>query len=360
MESPFARSRGNAMSMVIAAVLGLVIVGGIVYTVMFTANPPDVVIYTALDEPHSEPILAEFERETGLKVKMIFDQEATKTVGLVSQLVEEQSNPKCDVFWNNELVHTIRLKRAGITAPYRSKSAEDIPAEWKDAEGHWTGFAARARVFILNTEAAKQVQPDEGKWPKSTADLLDPMWSENMGMAEPLAGTTLTHMAWLWSTQGPEYVKDFWTRLREHKGRITRGNAHLMQLVSEGGFAFGYTDTDDYRKAELRGDPVRRIFPDQEKDGKIVGCLVIPNSVALIKGGPNPENGKKLIDYILSKKVEERLAFSASAQMPVRASVKRPDYVRSAEELVTPVVDWEKVADAVGPSTKWLKEFLGK
>ena len=80
----------------------------------------------------------------------------------------------------------------------------------------------------------------------------------------------------------------------------------------------------------------------------------------LIEGGPNPANGKKLIDYILSKKVEERLAKSDAAQMPVRASVPRPDHVKSAADLLTVKVDWEKVADAVGPSTTWLKEFLGK
>ena len=132
-----------------------------------------------------------------------------------------------------------------------------------------------------------------------------------------------------------------------------------MRMVSDGGFTFGYTDTDDFRKAEVDEKPVRRIFPDQEEGSEIAGCLVIPNSVVLIAGGPNSENGKKLIDYILSKKVEERLARSDSAQMPVRASVPRPDYVKSAEELRTAPIDWEKVADAVEPVTEWLKESGG-
>ncbi|MHC4470921.1 MAG: extracellular solute-binding protein [Planctomycetota bacterium] len=320
---------------------------------------PDVVVYCALDQVHSEPILEAFERETGLKVQGVFDVEAVKTVGLVNRIVEEKDNPKGDVFWNNELVHTVRLKSTGLLAPYVSPSAADIPDGFKDPEGYWTGFAARARVFILNEEVARTIEPDESKWPKSTMDLLDPKWKGNVGMAKPLAGTTLTHMSVLWAEKGSTWVESFWKRLLDNEMRMPTGNAHLMKEVSEGNFAFGYTDTDDFRKAELAGKPVRRIFPDQD-GGEIGGCLVIPNSIALIEGGPNPENGKKLIDYVLSGKVEEKLAASASAQMPVRKSVPRPEYVKSAEELVTLKVDWEMVARAVEPASAWLGAFLNR
>ena len=320
----------------------------------------DVTIYSALDQVHSEPIIRQFEEETGLVVRAVYDIEAVKTVGLVNKLVDEADNPKCDVFWNNELVHTVRLKMKGLLAPYESPSAADIPARFKDAEGYWTGFAARARVLILNTDLASEKFADEGEWPTKTADLLDPKWKGQVGMAKPLAGTTLTHMSVLWSMKGPDFVKNFWQGIVANDGRVTTGNAHLMKQVSEGNFTFGYTDTDDFRKAELEGKPVRRIFPDQARDGDIVGCLVIPNSISLIKNGPNPDNGKRLIDYILSKKVEEALASGPSAQMPVRKSVPRPDYVKSAEELVTVQVDWQKVAESVEPANAWLLEFLSK
>ncbi|MEN8148661.1 MAG: extracellular solute-binding protein [Planctomycetota bacterium] len=360
--------RGNALSKVVVLILGLLIVAGVGYAVFVVSEPPDLVVYAAHDEVHSRPVLEAFAKETGLKVRMIFDTEATKTVGLTSLLMEEKRNPKCDVFWNNELVHTIRLKREKVLEPYVSPAAADIPDEWKDPEGYWTGFGARARILILNTEAAKKIEPDEAKWPKSTRDLLDPKWKGHAAVAEPTAGTTLTHMAYLWSHRGPDFVKDFWTRFRENEGRVPPGNGPVMRITSEGGTVFGFTDTDDFRKAEVGGKPVIRIFPDQESTGEssgdegsaVPGCVVIPNSVMLIRGGPNPGNGKKLIDYILSKKVEERLAHSDAAQMPVRSSVARPDHVVSAADLKTAEVDWEKVADAVEPFTDWVKEFLGK
>jgi iron(III) transport system substrate-binding protein len=353
-------SRGNALSKVIVLILGLLIVGGIGYAVSVVMSPPDLVVYVAHDDVHSRPVLEAFVKETGLNVRMVFDTEATKTVGLTSLLMEEKRNPKCDVFWNNELVHTIRLKRAGILAPYVSPAAADIPDEMKDPEGYWAGFGARARILILNTEAAKKVEPNEALWPTSTMDLLAPKWKGQAVIAEPTAGTTLTHMAWLWSHKGPDFVKDYWTRFKANGGRTPPGNGPVMRITSEGGAVFGYTDTDDFRKAEVSRKPVTRIFPDQAKGSDVPGCLVIPNSVMLIADGPNPVNGKRLIDYILSKKVEERLARGDAAQMPVRASVPRPDHVVSAEDLRTAKVDWEKVADAVEPFTDWVREFLGK
>jgi len=343
------------MGRMLLVFLVLVIAALVVY-VGFLGPKPDVVVYCALDDVHADPLIREFERKTGLDVDPRYDVEAVKTVGLFGALVEEKSNPKCDVFWNNEIIHTIKLKKAGVLAPYESPSAADIPAKWKDPEHYWTGFAARARVLILNEEAAAKIEPDESKWPARTTDMLDPKWKGQCGLAKPLAGTTLTHMSTLWAYQGPDFVKSFYAGLRENDWVEPPGNAQVMRSVADGVFAWGFTDTDDYQKAENDGKPVRRIFPDQEPGGEIEGCLVIPNTVCMIRGGPNPENAKRLIDFILSKEVEERLAASASAQMPVRKSVPRPEYVKSAEELVTMDVDWEKVAEAEEEANGWLED----
>jgi hypothetical protein len=114
------------------------------------APEPDVVLYCALDQVFSEELVREFERETGLRVRAEFDVEAQKTVGLVRRLREEAARPRCDVFWNNEIAHTVSLAEDGLLSPYDSPSAADIPEEFRDPQRRWTGFAARARVFIVN------------------------------------------------------------------------------------------------------------------------------------------------------------------------------------------------------------------
>ena len=150
----------------------------------------EVVVYTSLDQVFSEPILKAFEKKTGIKVKAVYDSEATKTTGLVNRLIAEKSHPQADVFWNSEIGRTIILKQKGVLDKYVSPSAFDIPAQFRDKNNYWTGFAARCRVLIYNTDLIK---PDE--LPKSIFELTDPKWKDKVSLAYPLFGTTAIHSA---------------------------------------------------------------------------------------------------------------------------------------------------------------------
>ncbi|OPZ09197.1 MAG: Iron uptake protein A1 precursor [candidate division BRC1 bacterium ADurb.BinA292] len=110
------------------------------------------VVYTALDQLYSEPILAAFAEQTGIDVLSVYDSEAAKTTGLVARLVAERDRPRCDVFWNNEIVRTNQLQREGLLQPYAAPGAAHVPAAFKDPEGYWTGFAGRMRVVAFNTD----------------------------------------------------------------------------------------------------------------------------------------------------------------------------------------------------------------
>ena len=86
-----------------------------------------------------------------------------------------------------DIVVRLRPPEPGLLEPYDSPSAADIPELFRDPERRWTGFAARARVLIVNTDLVPA-----GDEPKGTLDLFDPKWSEKCGIARPLTGTTLT------------------------------------------------------------------------------------------------------------------------------------------------------------------------
>ena len=309
----------------------------------------EVVIYTSHDQIYSEPILKGFEEKTGIKIKTVYDVEATKTTGLVNRLIAEKPNPKCDVFWNNENGRTLVLKKKGLLVPYVSPSARDIPAQFKDPDHFWTGFAARARVLLYNTDL---VRTDEA--PESIFELIDPKWKGQVAFANPLFGTTATHCAALFASLGDERAKAFFNSLKQNDLVIVDGNSTSRDMVQAGELKIGFTDTDDANIAITAGKPVRMIFPD--KDG--IGTLMIPNTVALIKNGPNPEGGKKLIDYLLSKEVESKLAFSESAQMPLRSDVKKPDHVPAFDSITAMNVDYEKIADRMEDTGRYLQDLL--
>lgn len=314
----------------------------------------DVVLYCAVDQEHSEPIVRAFEQETGLTVDFTTDIEANKSIGLRRRLQEESNNVRCDVFWNNEAVQTVLLADAGVLDSYVSPSAADIPERFKDPEGRWTGFAARGRVIIVNTESF----PDPADRPATTEAFVDPRWSGRCGMARPLTGTTATHASVWIQAWGQQAAFGLLQRMRDNDVRFGPGNAQVMRLVRERELDFGWTDTDDVRAAVLQGFPVQQVVPDQDDDG--LGLILIPNTVSLVKDAPHPEAARRLIDFLLSRHVEQLLAEGLSAQIPVRNDVPRPDHVLDLTGRHVADVDWNAVGRSYTESVDDLEAFFNR
>jgi iron(III) transport system substrate-binding protein len=310
-----------------------------------------VVVYTALDQVFSKPILKEFENRTGIKVLPVYDVEATKTTGLVNRLIAESNNPRADVFWNNEFAQIILLKEKGVLTPYNSVSAENIPDEFKDPEHYWTGFAARARVIIVNTELVS-----ESEYPSSIFDLQDIAWEDEAGIANPLFGTTATHAASLFVQLGDEEAKSYFKSLLDNGARVIDGNSVVRDMVVSGELMCGLTDTDDAFVAIEKGEPLKMIFPDQDS----IGTLLIPNTVGLIKGAPNLEEAKQFIDYLLSPEVEEALAHASSRQIPLRDGIPTPGDMPMFSEIVRMMVLPQDIAEKMEESSSWLQKYFIK
>jgi len=314
-------------------------------------TPNEVVIYTSVDQPFAEPVLQSFGRATGIRVRPVYDVEAAKTTGLVNRLIAEKNRPQADVFWSSDTVRTIVLKRRGVLAPYRSPSAEAIPAQFRDPDGYWTGFAARARLLLVNTNLVR-----EADTPRSVLDLADPKWRGRVSMSYPLFGTMSAHVAALFVVLGNEKAQDYFRALKANKVLVVDGNAESRDLVAAGDVAVGFTDTDDANVAVQAGKPVRTVYPDQ--DG--IGTLLIPNTVALIANAPHADQGEKLIDYLLSAAVEEKLANGESAQIPLRPGVKAPRGLRAAAEIKAMKIDWNQLADKLDEAMKFSQETFAR
>jgi iron(III) transport system substrate-binding protein len=332
--------------MVIAALLGVVGCQG---------SQPRVVLYCAQDREFAEDLLADFTRQSSLPVTPKFDTEADKSVSLYYEIVQEKARPRCDVFWNNEILSTIRLEKQGLLESYDSPSAKTYPASCKAADNTWHAFATRARVLIVNTELVPQAER-----PRSLLELAEPRWKGLVAMARPQFGTSATQAACLFQVLGEDKARSFYQGLKKSGVQIAPGNKQAAEWVGQGHTPAGYrcsvgiTDTDDAMAEVKAGRPVTLIFPDQ--DG--IGTLFIPNTLAILKGSPNPEGARRLVDYLLSAEVEERLAKSESHQIPLNPLVKvsMPPPMRTPQSAKPMDVDYEKAAALWDSVQKFLAE----
>ena len=316
-------------------------------------EPPDVTVYTSVDDEIATVLFARYEKETGIRVKSVTDTEATKTIGLVNRLREESApgkSPRCDVFWNNEPGWTVRLAAEGMFEAYDSDAAKDIPPLFRDPGGLWASNGARARVFIVNREKLA------GKAPASYRDLADPAFQDLGTLARPLAGTTITHMAAMRLHLGAEPFAKWFRDMAANGTAFASGNGAVAREVGQGHRAFGFTDTDDYWVRKAAGDPVEVVFPDQGAGDP--GTVVLPVTVSIVKGAPHPGNARRLYDWLVSPEIEAALSASPYASLPVRPSTKPGPAGLTTAGFRAAAVDWSAAKEHLDAVLDLSKEVV--
>lgn len=307
----------------------------------------EVVVYTSVDQEFAQKILANFQRDTGIRVAAVYDSEAGKTTGLVRRLAREKDSPRCDVWWSGEIFGTIELARERVLIEYTSPEAAAIPIAWRDSENRWTALAARCRVLVYNRN---RVQP--GDLPTSWRDLSRHVRERRLALANPLFGTTRGHVAAMFAYWGDEPARAALRDFHEYKALLADGNAQSVALVAAGSADWGATDTDDALIAQGRGQPVELAYLPLDEGTPAVW---IPCSVGLIRGAPHSDLGRKLVDYLVSAATERALAESDSRNVPVR------DAIRTAigYEGPTPTpLDFGRIADALAKADQAVSDIL--
>jgi iron(III) transport system substrate-binding protein len=265
-------------------------------------------------------------------------------------LIAEKARPQADVFWSNEPVRTLVLKSRGVLAAYTSPSAQGIPAALVDPDGYWAGFSARIRVIAYNTRLVTAADA-----PRSVFDLADPKWRGQVAIADPRFGSTSFHVAALYVLAGDEKMDDFFRRLKANGVRVVDGNSVVRDLIGRGEVKVGLTDTDDVNVALEDGQPIAMVLPDKEG----LGVPVMPNMVSLIANAPHTEEGRKLVDYLLSPDVERQLAQSEAVQIPLHSGVPGPTNIPAIDTFKPMTLDYAKAATRVEYATKRLAGILG-
>ncbi|MCK5803864.1 MAG: extracellular solute-binding protein [Lentisphaeria bacterium] len=307
-------------------------------------------VYCAHDSVYAQAILDDFADRTGVDIRVKFDTEASKSLGLSQLIAREGDAPRCDVFWNNEIFGTIELAERGLLAPYKGDGFARIPPRFRDPAGFWTGFAGRFRVIIVNTRKAKAEQ--------TVADKLLVEDPGRFAIAKPLFGTTFTHYTVLWSLWGEDRLKAWHADLRKRGIAEVLGNATVKNMVAKGLCDAGFTDTDDYFLAEDAGSEVA-MLPVRVGDGH---TICIPNTVAIVRGAPHPEQARKLVDFLLSAETEIALANSRSRQVPLGPVPPEalPEQVRRLQPLVKGSIPLQPLDKARAACLAWLKsEYAG-
>ena len=275
-----------------------------------------VIIYAAQDQVYAEPILKEFEQQTGIKVRAIYDSEATKTVAIANRLLAERGHPQCDVYWGNEELRTRQL------------AAQNV---FRETNG-WAAFGYRSRRIAVSTLTNSTLTP------KSLLELTNVVFRGQVALAYPLFGSTATHLMALRQHWGPAGFENWCRALAANKPFVVDGNSVSARMAGKGQVNVALTDSDDIA-AEIREGGKLQSLP--------IGAetLLLPNTVAVIRGAPNPAAAQRLFEHLQSRAVTEKLVQAGALEGASAAEVP----------VTTLKPDWEVLLRDLDSTTKQLQ-----
>jgi 2-aminoethylphosphonate transport system substrate-binding protein len=318
------------------------------------AHAADAVVLYSADglENLYKDVLPGFEKQEGVKVNIV-------TAGsgeVVNRATIEKDAPKADVLVT--LPPFIQqADQAGLLQAYQSANYKNVPAIAKAPNGTWATFVNNYFSFAINPDVVKTE-------PKTFADLLHPDYTGKIAYSNPAtAGDGMAVIILTTSLMGEDKAFDYLKKLEASAKFHTKGTGYLDVLLSRNEISLAngdlQMDLDDQANGGLSLKP---IFLAAAPGGKPT-TFQLPYAIGLIKNGPNQAEGKKLIDYLMSKEVQAKVPdiFGIPGRTDVPLAGKNGEAVKQAIAGVKLIpVDWTQVmAKKADWTARWKNDVIG-
>ncbi len=313
-----------------------------------TAKGPEVLIYTSNSgiEQMLDKAAKIWSERTGVKVAWIVPGGSG---AVVQKAIQEKDRPQADIVIAS-LPPMLAAKEAGALAQYIPPNAEHIPGAFKDTDGYFTGWFAFYNCFLYNPDFA----PDP---PKTLKDLLDLAYVGKIMYPDPrTSGDGIRFVANIVLVMGEDEGFQFLKDLEES----VIGHPSLVQgsLIDRGEVWIAVSDSSQSLTDYFNEGLTKQLMHFTE-EGTIAGYVAI----ALTKGGPNPNDAKDLLNFLLSEEAQIFVATQGYG-IPVRESVSLPADLMDTFQPVLDAkvldVDWEWLKENMDRwRDRWISEVLG-
>jgi len=310
----------------------------------------NLVVYCAVQEEWCRPMVAAFERKTGIKAAM-----TRKSSGeIYAQVKAEAANPRGDIWWGGTGDPHLQAAEEGLTVEYKSPMLKELlPWAVKQAEQskfRTVGVYAGVLGYGYNSELLARKKLPE---PKCWSDLLSDKYKDDVQVADPnSSGTAYTLLATIVQLHGEDKGFDFLKRLHKNINQYTKSGAAPAKAAASGEPLIGITVLHDLVTMAVQGGPLKTVAPC-EGTGYEVG------SMSIIKGGRNQKEARAWYDWALTPEAQSIGAEAKAFQMPSNKSAKIPPQAPRLEQIKVIDYDFAKYGSSAERKrllSKWDKE----
>lgn len=276
------------------------------------------------------------EERTGIQVP----QDNKNSGQSLAQLVAEQQSPVADVVYYG-VTFGIQAQEADVVEPYQPEHWDEIPEGLKDPEGHWFTIHSGTLGFMVNVDAL-----DGAPVPRSWEDLLKPEYNGMIGYLDPSSafvgyvGAVAINFAQGGDLDDFTPAIEYFNALADNSPIVPKQTAYARVLSGEIPILLDY-DFNAYRAKHKDGANVEFVIPEE-------GSVVVPYVMSLVKNSPHPENGKRVLDFVLSD--EGQAVWADAFLRPVREEAiseeARQYFLPASEYERAQPVDYQAMAEA--------------
>lgn len=292
-------------------------------------------LYSGQHQQMVRMVVNAFEKQTGIHVKV------RKGGGpeLATLIVREGKHTPADVFFTENSPELEYLQEKGLLAPVKPSTLEQIPAQYRSAQGMWVGIVARENVVTYNPNMVK-----ESQLPDSILAFAKPEWKGKIGIhltspdIMPLIRTIVVKDGRATALQ--------WLKGIKRNAKLYQHSSGLVAAVNNGDVAIGISNSYYwYRLREEAGADhmTSRVRHFQHGDP---GGLINVSGAAALKYASHPQAAQAFLAFMVSKKAQTLLAQSAvDFEYPLRPDVPANAQLRPLSQLQSPKISVSQLGD---------------
>ncbi|MDX2263784.1 MAG: Fe(3+) ABC transporter substrate-binding protein [Hyphomicrobiales bacterium] len=326
------------MNFVVRAALGAVVATGLLSA---PAHAEGEVNVYSLRQPYLiNPLLDAFSKQTGVKTNVIYADK-----GLIERMAAEGANSPADILLTADIGFLTSAVDQGVTQPVTSETLNaNIPAQFRDPNGHWYGLTSRARVIYASKD---RVKLDAITY----EELADKKWKGKICTRSGQHVYSVALVASLIAANGEEKTKEWLAGVRDNLAKKPAGGDRDQAkaiFAGECDLAIGNTyyiggmltdakDSEQKKQAEA----IKVLFPNVKGRGTHMNV----SGMVLAKNAPNKANAVKLMEFLASDEAQKIYA-QANSEFPVKPGVELAPVVASwgaFKQDPTPLADIAKL-----------------